>query len=94
LLILGVIHVTHPAATQLLDNAVVRNGLADHWRESYVCETGKSMKAVELAVCQSSRWRNIPIHSKYPRNGEQTAQACANAWLHQFVFSVLFRFDT
>jgi hypothetical protein len=22
----------------------VRNGLADHWRESYVCETGKSMK--------------------------------------------------
>ena len=23
--------------------------LADHWRESYVCETGKSMIAVDLA---------------------------------------------
>jgi hypothetical protein len=30
----------------------VRDGLADHWRESYVCKTGKSMKAVELAVVQ------------------------------------------
>src|ERR1700690_2395310 len=40
----------HPAAAQLFDNAVMRNGLADHWRESYVCETGKSMKAVELPV--------------------------------------------
>jgi hypothetical protein len=27
------------------DNAVARNDLADHWRESYVCETGKSMKS-------------------------------------------------
>jgi hypothetical protein len=32
------------------------DGLPDHWRESYVCETGKSMKAVELAVCERSRW--------------------------------------
>jgi len=31
---------THPAA-ELLHNAVVRDGLADHWRESYVCETGQ-----------------------------------------------------
>jgi hypothetical protein len=23
----------------------MRDGLADHWRESYVCETGKSMNA-------------------------------------------------
>jgi hypothetical protein len=27
----------------------VRDGSADHWRESYVCETSKSMKAMELA---------------------------------------------
>jgi hypothetical protein len=26
----------------------VRDGLADHWRESYDRETGQSMKAVEL----------------------------------------------
>jgi hypothetical protein len=37
----------------------VRDGLADHWRESYVCETGKSMKAVELAESQKGCWRNI-----------------------------------
>jgi hypothetical protein len=30
----------------------VRDGLAEHWRESYVGEAGKSMKAVGLAVAQ------------------------------------------
>ena len=42
----------HPAAAELFDDAVVRDGLVDHWRESYVCETGKSMKAMGLAVAQ------------------------------------------
>ena len=42
---------------QVLDDAVVGNGLADHWRESYVRETRKSMKAVELAVPQEDSWR-------------------------------------
>src|SRR3984893_19532498 len=46
--ILGLVDDTHAPAAQLLDDAVVRDGLADHWRESYVCETGKSMKAVKL----------------------------------------------
>ena len=38
--VLGFIHHTHPPAAQLLDDAVVRDGLADklggdsHWRES------------------------------------------------------------
>src|SRR6202049_4716408 len=50
--ILGLVDDTHAPAAQLLDDAVVRDGLADHWRESYVCETGKSMKAVELALSQ------------------------------------------
>ena len=31
--VLGPIHHPHPAATQLLNDAVVRNGLADHWRK-------------------------------------------------------------
>jgi hypothetical protein len=39
----------------------VRDGLADHWRESYACETGKSMKAVELAALQKDCWRKIAI---------------------------------
>jgi hypothetical protein len=33
-----------------MDDAVVRDGLAEHWRESYVRATRKSMKAVELKV--------------------------------------------
>jgi hypothetical protein len=38
-------------AAELFDDAIVRDVLADHgWRESYVCETGKSMKAPELPV--------------------------------------------
>ena len=41
---------THRAGTELRDHSVVRNGLSDHWRESYFCETGKSMKAVELRI--------------------------------------------
>jgi len=28
--ILGLVHHTHPSAAQLLDDTVVRNGLADH----------------------------------------------------------------
>jgi hypothetical protein len=39
----------------------VRNGLPDHWRESYVCETGKSMKAMELVVAQEDCCCNISI---------------------------------
>ena len=50
--VLSLVDHSHPAAAQLFDNAIMRNGLANHWRESYVCETGKSMKAVELAASQ------------------------------------------
>ena len=55
--VLSLVDDTHPAAAQLLNDAVVRDGLADHWRESYVGEAGKSMKAVELAEHQKDRWR-------------------------------------
>ena len=35
--ILSLVHDAHPAAAKLLDNAVVRDGLPDHWKqESYV----------------------------------------------------------
>jgi len=37
----------------------VRDGFADHWRESYVGETGKSMKAAELAMARY--WRKNAI---------------------------------
>src|ERR1700693_5151243 len=41
--VLGLVNHPHPAATELFDNAVVRNCLVDHRRESYSGETGKSM---------------------------------------------------
>jgi hypothetical protein len=41
---LGFINDAHPPAAQLLDDAVVRDDLANHCRESYVRETCKSMK--------------------------------------------------
>jgi hypothetical protein len=34
--ILSFVDHAHSAAAQLLDNAVVRDGSPDHWRESYV----------------------------------------------------------
>jgi hypothetical protein len=46
----------HTAAPELLDDAVVRDGLANHLRESYVCERGKSMKAEVLAESQNGGW--------------------------------------
>jgi hypothetical protein len=80
---------THAAAAKFFDNAVVRDGLVAHWRESYVCETGKSMKAMELAVCQKDCWRNIAISLIDTKKGEQTAQSCANAWFQQLRSSEL-----
>src|SRR5580692_2470018 len=35
LYVLGFVDHTHPATAELLDDAIVRDGLADHWRESY-----------------------------------------------------------
>src|SRR5713101_744216 len=61
--ILGLVDDTHAPAVQLLDDAVVRDGLADHWRESYVCETGKSMKAVDLAVSQKGCLAKNQLHA-------------------------------
>jgi hypothetical protein len=40
---------THPATAELLKDAAMRNGLSDYWRESYVCEAGKSMKVLGLS---------------------------------------------
>ena len=31
--VLGLVDDTHPAAAELLDNAIVRDGLADHWAD-------------------------------------------------------------
>ncbi len=48
--ILGLVYDTHRAGAELLDDVIVRDGLPNHWRESYVCETGKSMNAWRLPL--------------------------------------------
>ena len=52
--VFGFIHHPHPAAADLLQDAVVRDGLADHAHEFYGGRVGKSMKAVELALPHDS----------------------------------------
>ena len=49
------------ATAQLLDDAVVRDGLANHAQACYGGSMTKSMKAGELAVSQEDCWRNIAI---------------------------------
>jgi hypothetical protein len=44
---------------------VVRDGLADHWRESYVCETGKSMKAVDMKAVELGGVGGISCSNSY-----------------------------
>jgi len=46
--VLGLVNHPHPAATELFDNAVMRNCLVDHRRESYLSETVKSMNVERL----------------------------------------------
>jgi hypothetical protein len=49
-------NLTHPATAELLKDAGMRNGLSDRWRESYVCEAGKSMKVLGLAGAPNGLW--------------------------------------
>src|SRR4029077_7722483 len=50
--ILGFVDHTHPTTAELLNDAVVRDGLADHAQECYGGSISKSMKPEELAVFQ------------------------------------------
>ena len=68
--VLGLVHHTHPTTAELLDNAIVRDGLADHWRESYVGEMGKSTTAT-YARAVISDWLNCG-HSRISLIGEVT----------------------
>jgi hypothetical protein len=56
--IFGLIDHPHPATAQLLDDSVVRNGLPDHWGESYVtevCEVNESPRIVKAK-------EKVPLH--------------------------------
>src|SRR6266550_6731113 len=64
--VLGFVDNTHAAAAELLNDAVVRDGLADHAQACYGGSLGKSMKAMEFAASQKSCWRNIAISPTTP----------------------------
>jgi hypothetical protein len=64
------LHNTHAAPTQLLDDPVVRDGLADHAQECYCGLAGKSMKAVELVDTRWGCWRKIAIMTGLITRGE------------------------
>src|SRR5258708_5819484 len=51
----------HSSAAEFFDNAVMRDGLTNHWRECYVQERIKSMKAEEMARLK----RMVVVVSRY-----------------------------
>jgi hypothetical protein len=59
LLIFGLVYDTHRAGAEFLEDVIVRDGLPNHWRECYFCETGKSMKGQRLPISQENCWRKI-----------------------------------
>src|SRR5664279_3495845 len=65
--VFGLVDNPHPATAQLLDNAVMRDRLADHWRESYVGLAGKSMKPGMLAGFKSITGDKSPLHKRTER---------------------------
>jgi hypothetical protein len=48
--VLGLVDNTHPTATDLLDDVVMRDGLADHLRECYGVRSGMSMYGLTAAA--------------------------------------------
>src|SRR5260370_571614 len=48
--ILGLVYDTHRAGAKLLDDVIVRDGLSNHWRESYFCETGESIEGLRVGA--------------------------------------------
>src|ERR1700674_1539738 len=53
--ILGLVHHAHPAAAQLLNDAIVRDGFADHLRECYGVRSGMSMYGL-TATSRTPPW--------------------------------------
>ena len=46
--VLSLVNHTHPAAAEFFNDAVVRDGRADHWARCYVGEIGKSTKREQV----------------------------------------------
>jgi hypothetical protein len=62
-LILGIVDHTHPAAAQLLDDAVVRNGLADLEQNPTSLGLASQSKRQRLVVSERVVVETSPLHS-------------------------------
>src|ERR1700730_4717935 len=67
------IHHAHSTATKLLKNPIVRDGLANHRRKSYVGKISESMNAEPLAIAHGDACRTIRIILTTPESTCQLA---------------------
>jgi hypothetical protein len=76
LYVLSLVDHTHPSAAQLLDDAVVRNGLADHWRQILRRRNGQVNESLGVGRASTDGWRKIPTALKMPMAGVLSDNAC------------------
>jgi hypothetical protein len=75
--VLGLIHHAHPTAAQFFEDAVVRNGLRDHWTEILGPGLGQVNENVELGVYpEASKQLQLNIGSS-----SQSCAACIAFYL-------------
>ena len=58
--VLGLVDHTHPAAAELLDDAVVRDGLADHWAEILGLQREQVNEGGRVGGVSNRGWCEIP----------------------------------
>jgi len=66
LYVFGLVNHTHPASAQLLDDAVVRDGLADHWAEMLRLEVGQVNESVEVGCVPKDQLAKNPDYAQNP----------------------------
>jgi hypothetical protein len=78
--VLSLVNDTHPAPAKFFDDAVVRNGLPDHWAEILGPERGRVNEGVEVACVIKGQLANIaitPIEKiGVSRSGSVSVNAC------------------
>jgi hypothetical protein len=57
--VLSLVHYTHPASAEFLDNAVVQDGLADHWRETLGVKARQVNESDWVVTCQRGCGENL-----------------------------------
>ena len=67
--VLSLVDDTHPAAAEFLDDAVVRNGLADHWAEILGPGRGQVNEGVEVACVIKGQLVKNPDYTHWTGSG-------------------------